>query len=141
MRFWDSSAVVPLLIHQATSPRVDQWMREDPEIVLWAITPVEVTSALWRLVRAAALQEDEALSAEARAQELAAASRHVTALEEVALVARRLLRVHPLRAADALQLGAALYWAAGQPQGRVIHTFGDRLALAARREGFEVPSP
>jgi hypothetical protein len=54
-------------------------------------------------------------------------------------LARRLLRVHALRAADALQLGAALVWAGGRPQGKVLLTLDERLALIAKREGFEVP--
>jgi predicted nucleic acid-binding protein len=139
VRFWDSSAVVPLLIEQARSPRVDQWWREDSDVVLWALTPVEVTSALWRLVRGSAIEEALALHAEDRVGELVGASHQVTALDEVTQVARRLLRVHPLRAAEALQLGAAMYWAGGQPEGRIVHTLDDRLALAARREGFDVP--
>ena len=52
---------------------------------------------------------------------------------------RRLLRLHPLRAFDALQLGAALHWAEGQPQERTLHTLDGRLAFAAEREGFVVP--
>ena len=57
-------------------------------------------------------------------------------------LAVRLLRVHPLRGADALQLGAALVWADGAPSGLVLHTLDRRLALAAEREGFRVvPGP
>jgi hypothetical protein len=53
-------------------------------------------------------------------------------------IAIRLLRVHALRAADALQLAAALVWADGVPSGSVLHTHDRRLATAAEREGFEV---
>ncbi|MFC1791802.1 hypothetical protein ACFL0I_04985 [Gemmatimonadota bacterium] len=53
----------------------------------------------------------------------------------------RLLRVHALRAADALQLSAALVWA-GSPRGAELVTYDERLALAARLEGFRVvPAP
>ena len=63
-------------------------------------------------------------------------------VERVKASARRLLRLHPLRAADALQLGAALAWADGAPEGLIVHTFDRRLAAAAEREGFRViPSP
>lgn len=85
------------------------------------------------------MQETDAQLAESRAQELAAASYTVADIEAVKAMARRLLRVHALRAADALQLGAALVWAGGRPQGKTLHTLDDRLALAGRREGFEVP--
>lgn len=60
-------------------------------------------------------------------------------VEPVKAMALRLLRLHPLRAFDALQLGAALHWAEGYPQGRTLHTLDLRLALAAQREGFLVP--
>ncbi|MGH9318953.1 MAG: hypothetical protein ACRD3V_03565, partial [Vicinamibacteria bacterium] len=55
-------------------------------------------------------------------------------------IATRLLRLHPLRAFDACQLGAALRWAEGLPQGRILHTLDRRLASAAELEGFVVPA-
>jgi hypothetical protein len=139
VRFWDSSAVVPLLVHQPTSARTDRWLADDPAISLWTLTPVELTSALWRLVRDGTVLEADAQLAESRALELAAASYTVADIEAVKALARRLLRVHTLRAADALQLGAALVWANGRPQGKTLYTLDERLALAARREGFDVP--
>jgi predicted nucleic acid-binding protein len=139
VRFWDSSAVVPLLVHQQTSARTDRWLADDPALSLWTLTPVEITSALWRLVRDGTVQEADAQLGESRALELAAASYTIADIEAVKALARRLLRVHTLRAADALQLGAALVWASGQPQGKTVHTLSERLALAARREGFVVP--
>jgi hypothetical protein len=53
-------------------------------------------------------------------------------------VALRLLRNHPLRAADALQLAAALIASEETPQTLEFICLDDRLALAARREGFTV---
>ena len=54
--------------------------------------------------------------------------------------AMRLLRVHPLRAGDALQLAAALVWA-GTGTGLGFVTLDPRLADAARAEGFDVVMP
>lgn len=139
MRFWDSSAVVPLLVKQQGSARADRWFNDDPAVVLWTLSPVEITSALWRLVRAGVLSDADAHAGDVRAQELAAASYAIVDIEAVKALARRLLRVHILRAADAMQLGAALSWASGRPQGKIVHTLDERLALAARREGFDVP--
>ena len=138
MRFWDSSAVIPLLITQPHSATADTWVATDPDQAIWVVTPAEVTSALWRLTRDGTIGEDEAIDADRRVDELAAAARTVTDVAGAVVLARRLLRVHPLRAADALQLGAALVWADGRPNGLQLHTFDDRLARAARREGFEV---
>ena len=52
--------------------------------------------------------------------------------------AERIVIDYPLRAADALQLGAALVAADGEPQSLEVVTLDRRLAEAARREGFPV---
>ncbi len=139
MRFWDSSAVVPLLIQQERSSRAAAWVSGDDAMVMWTLTPVEVVSALRRLVREGALSEDAARVAEVRLGEMLARSHIVIDVEAVKSLAARLLRLHPLRAFDALQLGAALHWTEGNPQGRTLHTLDNRLAQAAEREGFLVP--
>ena len=109
-------------------------------MVLWTLTPVEVVSALRRLVREKTLDEDVARVAEARMDQLVDACHLIVDVEPVKSLAARLLRLHPLRAFDALQLGAALLWAEGHPRGRMVHTLDTRLALAAQREGFVVPN-
>lgn len=81
----------------------------------------------------------DAYRADTRVQEISAASYAVVDVDLVQSQARRLLRVHPLRASDAFQLGAALVWAGNQPAGKLMHTLDERLAFASRREGFEVP--
>jgi predicted nucleic acid-binding protein len=139
MRFWDSSAVVPLLIDQAASARAARWATEDSVLALWTLTPAEVASAFRRLVREGALPEDVARQAEARMDELALASHVIVDVEAVKSLALRALRLHPLRAFDALQLGAALHWAEGRPDGRAFLTLDARLAEAAQREGFALP--
>ena len=139
MRFWDSSAIVPLLVRQSSTTKAQAWFGEDPAIALWTLSHVEITSALWRLARDGEVAESAALTADARAGELVAAGHVIIDVDAVTSSARRLLRVHALRAADALQLGAALLWSGGRPQGRTVLTLDDRLALAARREGFHVP--
>ena len=139
MRFWDSSALVPLIIQQPDSRQTDAWFADDGQVAIWTLSVVEITSALWRLVREGRLGESAARDAESRAAELAAASHTVVDVNAARALAQRVLRVHPLRAADALQLAAALLWAGGQPHLRVLHTLDDRLAAAARREGFDVP--
>lgn len=107
---------------------------------MWTLTPVEITSALWRLVRDGELVAADALVAEARSAEFAAASHTIADVEAVKTLAQRLLRVHPLRAADGMQLSAALVWAGGQPKGHTLHTLDHGLRDAALREGFDVPA-
>ena len=142
MRFWDSSALVPLIVAQPTSAAVDQWLAADGAMVVWTLTSVELASAVARLAREGSIGEGAAHDAENRIEQLLAACHTVVDVEAVKAQARRLLRVHPLRAADALQLGAAWEWVIGRPAERVFHTFDGRLGLAARREGFRVlPEP
>ncbi len=140
MRFWDSSAVIPLLVEQDASARVATWVTADSAMVVWTLAAVETVSALRRLVREGALDEEAARLAESRLGEILRVSHVVTDVEPVKSLATRLLRLHPLRAFDALQLGAALRWGDGHPQGRSLHTLDSRLALAAQREGFLVPA-
>jgi predicted nucleic acid-binding protein len=142
VRFWDSSALVPLVVRQPRSSETETWIREDPELVTWTLARVEVASALCRLVRERELGERHAHDAEAVLSELLRRTHVVTDVDRVQALACRLLRVHDLRAADALQLGAAIAWADGQPGGLVLHAFDRRLGLAAEREGFRVaPAP
>lgn len=139
MRFWDSSALVPLVVAQPGSDRVDRWLGADATIAIWTLTPVEISSALQRLAREGGISDRALDDAEQRASVLAQACHAIVAVEHVKTQARRLLRLHPLRAADALQLAAAVEWAGGRPTGRILHSFDARLVSAARREGFEVP--
>lgn len=141
MRFWDSSAIIPLLVQQGSSTQADAWYEEDPQIVLWTLTSVETISGLQRLARDGLLKESEALTAEERLHHLVGAAHVVVQIEPVKAVATRLLRLHPLRAADALQLGAALCWSQNQPEGRFLITLDAKLAGAAVREGFMVLPP
>ncbi len=139
MRFWDTSALVPLLINEQGSKAARQWLQEDDDLVLWTLTPTELCSAIWRRARAGRLTEEQARELEQRVAALSEQASLIGDVDGVKRVAARLLRVHPLRAADALQLAAALAWAEGDPRARVLHTLDVQLAAAARREGFDVP--
>ena len=114
-------------------------MAQDPEIVIWTLTPVEIVSPLRRLVRSGQLGEDDANRAESLLIELAKRCHLILDVELVKAIACLVLRVHSLRAADALQLAAALAWAGSNTQGSVLYTFDQQLAVAARREGFDSP--
>ena len=74
----------------------------------------------------------------ARLRQLTAGWHEVDPSDEIRETAARFLRVHPLRAADALQLAAAFAAAERRPASLEIVTLDDRLANAARKEGFAV---
>ena len=139
MRVWGRSARVPLRVEQERSPRVATWVAEDQIMVVWTLTPVEIVSALRRLVREHSVEDAVARVVEVRLDERVHACHVIVDVDPVTSRATRRLRLHPLRAFDALQLGAALQWAEGYPEGRRLHTFDSRLAAAAQREGFVVP--
>jgi len=137
MKFWDSSAVVPLLVDEEMSNVMVAKVREDRELIVWWGTPVECASAIARLERDGA-PGPRVTEAFARLDELTAAWMEVEPHRDVRDVARRLLRVHPLRAADALQLAAAYVAAERRPSTLEIVTLDDRVRRAAEREGFVV---
>ena len=136
MRFWDTSALLPLFVAEKESKRARKWLRSDPTVVVWTLTRVELLSVLARRER----EEPSAARAllRARRQVLAAWEEwsEIVAVEAVRRQAERLVSVHPLRAADALQLGAALVATDLDPAGLELVTFDERLATAAEKEGF-----
>jgi hypothetical protein len=138
VKFWDSSAVVPLLVGEATTAAMLTIATEDPSMLVWWGTEVECVSALARLEHDGGLATEATSAAIDRLDVLAAAWHEVQPVEVTRRAARRLLRAHRLRAADALQLAAAVVAAEGQPGSLEIVTLDERLVDAARREGFTV---
>ncbi len=138
MRFWDSSAVIPLTVTEASTDGIRATAEQDPVMCVWWATEVECVSALARLEREGALTDTGITGALERLDLLAESWNEVQPVAAVRTAARRLLRVHALRAADALQLAAAVIAAEGQPASLEVVTLDERLAVAARREGFTV---
>ncbi len=138
MRFWDSSAVVPLLFPQAASPAMVALRHSDPDVHVWAWTPVECVSALRRLEREGRIDASGLREGRRRLDAMRAAWSEVRDLGAVAARAERCLLVHPLRAADAGQLAAALLLSERVSRSTAFVTLDRRLAEAARREGLEV---
>lgn len=141
MIFWDTSALVPLLVEEVKTPVSEEVARQDGDLLVWWGTPVEILSAVVRREREGGVPAAETDAARAALSELSNVWSEVIAGNVVRDTASRLLRRHPLRAADALQLAAALTWAQGRPEGRIFFTFDERLADAARREGFDLVRP
>lgn len=138
MKFWDASAIVPLMIGEATTKTLFDHAARDPIMLVWWGSQVECASAAARLEREGALDARMTIDAFNRLKRLADAWHEVEPGDAVREAAVRFLRVHPLRAADALQLAAAFVAAEGRPSSLEIVTLDDRLASAARKEGFAV---
>ena len=137
MKYWDSSAIVSLLMKEASTVALRALREKDSELMTWCLTPVEIASALARRSREGlpAAREEALRSAFAALSET---WREVGALELVRARALRLLNTHPLRASDALQLAAALVASDERPESLPFVCLDDRLREAARKEGFKV---
>ena len=136
MTFWDSSAIVPLLAAEPGTRRAQARYLRDPEVVVWWGTQVECASAIARLERDGALRPTDANESFSRLDALAPSWMQIDPSDEIREAARRFLRVHPLRAADALQLAAAFVAAERRPSTLAFVTLDERLRAAASREGF-----
>ena len=138
MRFWDTSAVVPLVVPQERSREIDRSYGRDPAINVWCLTGVEVWSAACRLRRQGLLDSPGMRLARDRLSSLAETWVEVDDLAGVRSRAQRLLETHALRAADALQLAAALTLVSERPERVSFVTLDARLAEAAEKEGFRI---
>jgi predicted nucleic acid-binding protein len=138
MRFWDTSAVIPLLAYEPVRPRLLELLEQDPQVLIWWGTAVEIASALARREREQLLTADEVTDALVLAKQLAESWHEIVPSDAVRRTAERLLRTHPLRAADSLQLAAALIAADHDPGNLQVVCLDARLSAAARREGFTV---
>jgi predicted nucleic acid-binding protein len=136
VKFWDASAIVPLLVAETTTERLQALAQSDPDILAWWGSAVEYASALARLERDASLDPRSAELAFQQLRLIADAWHEVEPSELVRENAVRFLRVHPLRAADALQLAAAFIAAERRPASLQVVTLDERLAEAMRKEGF-----
>ncbi len=142
MRFWDASAIVPLLMTETTTRTVQALAAKDSAMLVWWASEVECASAITRLGRDGALEESAVAQAFERLRHLARGWHQVDPSDSIREAAVRFVRVHPLRAAAALQLAAAFIAAGCQPSSLEVVTLDNRLAAAAGKEGFvlvEVP--
>ena len=136
--FWDSSALIPLVLPEARSAVLTNALAADREVTLWWGTPVECLSATYRRHREAPLPAPLLTAALDRLRALVEDADTVIPTDEVRRRAGRLVAAHPLRAADALQLAAALIWCEEQSAGEAFVCLDERLREAARREGFSL---
>ena len=138
MNFWDTSALVALGVdepHRKTALRI---LEADDRMAVWWGATVEYVAALSRRERDGSLTTDDVSEHLVRVHALSHVWYEVQPSRRIAMLAQRLLRVHPLRAADSLQLAAALAVAEDDPSGVGFVCFDARLNQAASREGFPI---
>lgn len=138
MRYWDASALVPLIVAEPASKVMWERLAEDDRIATWAWSYTEIASAVERRARDGVISREQRLLVLNRLLLLARSWDEVTDILAVRARASSLLAKHPLRAADAGQLGAALFLQneIGAPLQFVCRD--RRLSAAARSEGLHV---
>jgi predicted nucleic acid-binding protein len=134
--FWDTSALVPLCVRQSMTPDVVA-LYKIHDVVVWWTTPVEIASALARLVRMRQINPGDCAKARKLAHVLAGSWSVIQPSETLRSRALQLVERYDLRAADSLQLAAAVEWCEDVPQGRVFLTTDERLRTAALLAGFD----
>ena len=135
--FWDASALVPLCVHQTASAQAQAHLRRLTPVVWWG-SMVEVHSAISRLNRTAKLTDIEKKGALTRLDMLSRGWREILPIDQVRNLAGQLLDIHELRAADSLQLAAALTWCQQRPSKRNFVCADHKLVEAAKDAGFSV---
>jgi predicted nucleic acid-binding protein len=115
VKFWDTSALVPLVTQEDKSSVAQDLLEADRNVAVSFITPVELTSTLWRRGRR---WHDQASFRRSlfKAAELESNWTLVDDVEPIIKLARRLITEHVLRSGDAIQLAAALFLVDGHPE-------------------------
>lgn len=108
MKFWDTSAIVPLLVVEPSTDTAKTILTGDSSVVVWWGTRTECVSAINRQIRDGSLRIEDERQVRQVLQQLTEAWSEVLPSEILHGTAERLLAVHALRTADAFQLAAAL---------------------------------
>ena len=138
MRYWDASALVPLCVSDAGTATVRRLARGG--IVTWRLSAVEIASAIERRTRERQLRDAERAAARTALSELAAAWTEISAPGSVRERALRLVATHALRAADAMQLGAALVAVSDRSSGTSSYVrTADFVMLPPARDSTSCP--
>ena len=138
MKFWDSSALVPLLTSQPATKSLESLYAADAHLIVWWVTPVECVSGLSRLERERGITTRELSTALERLTRLSKSWDEIQPNPRLRDLALRLLRSHPLRAADAMQLAAGIVASEHNFATLPFVCLDNRLAEAAAKEGFQI---
>ncbi len=130
--FLDSSALIPLCVQGQTSAKVRALATQFAPVVWWA-TAVEIHSTIARLFRAGQLADAGRKAALDRLTVVRDGWRKVLPSEKLRDQAAALLDAHSLRAADSLQLAAALIWRQPRDVQRRFISNDRHLCEAARQ--------
>ena len=135
--FCDASALVPFCLYEATSQRVRAHLRRHMPVVWWA-SRIEICGAVARLLRFGDIDAKEADRALGYLETMSRVWSEIRPDDLLRDLACQLVAKYPLRAADSMQLAAALVWCQKRPRGRTFICGDQRLGDAAKAAGFSV---
>lgn len=138
MRFWDSSALVPLVVSEPISASVLRLHASDPVVVVAWTAAIECVSACVRRHRARQISDADAAAILARLRELRARWSVAEPTEQLRTTAERLVTSHGLRTGDAVRLASAIAVAGDGVHALEMVCLDRRLAGAAAAEGLRV---
>jgi predicted nucleic acid-binding protein len=133
--FWDSSALVRLCIREQGSSAAATLNTRYGKIAWWA-TPVEIQSAIARLLRMGQITANGRVQAQVALDRLRRGWHEIEPNEELRERAEIFTDRFALTGADALQLASAWVWSEGSPRNRPFISSDLRLLDAARQLGF-----
>ena len=107
MKFWDASAIVPLLVAEPTTRPLQALAGHDPDMLVWWGSEVECVSALARLGRAAELDAKAVSIASERLKQLANGWHEVEPSE--------VLRESAVRFCPFIRCGQPMHYSLRQP--------------------------
>jgi predicted nucleic acid-binding protein len=136
MSFWDSSALVPLCTNEPRSRLAGKFWKQFPQKIVWWETSVEICSALARLERENIITLQKRLNAEKRLEIIEKVWTEIQPAARIKELARTFPAQHKMKAADSLQLAAALFWCKEHPKGKDFISGDEKLIKVAQTVGF-----
>lgn len=129
---------MPLMLDESATAVADALLREGGEIAVWWGTWTECAIAISRTRRDGRTDAEGESNARSILDLLTETWFEIEPSLELRLLASLVSRDYPLKAADALQLAAALRWCEGDTEGSSFVYLDDQLRRAASEEGFDV---
>ena len=130
--------MIPLVFEEPTSTILNGLLTEDDDVVVWWGTWMECSVTVSRLRRENKLSEAREEEVRTSPDELSADWQEIKPADDLRLLAILVSKVHSLKAADCLQLAAALRWCGGDTKSAGFVCLDNRLRQAAEDEGFQV---
>jgi len=138
MMFWDSSAILPLCVDESYTECMKSYLLNDPHMAVWWGTYIECISAFTRLLREESFSDENIRNARKPLDELSRSWTEIMPSRELRDQAVIIISLHPLKAADSLQLASARIWSEYKTYKYSFICLYKTLRKAAQKEGFNV---